>query len=296
MLREVRDLLRYHSQSTTLFAEHDVNNVYRKALGTLEAVGFNDLRGKRVLDLGCGQRYPFALQLAAAGATTTALDVNHVAPGRETAAFLQTLRQNGPKRALKSTVRRAMFDGRYYRALERTSGLPLRSYASQIQFVVADPTQATYPLPPASLDLIVSNAVVEHVPDVPRLAVEVARLLVPGGLFYAVIHNFYSLSGGHNLEWAYPDQHPSQRVPPWDHLRENKYPTWVHLNRLTPEQYRETFGAVLDVVHYQAIGLDHEPDTPEGERFLTPEVAKELADYPREWLLMRSWCMVCKRR
>jgi SAM-dependent methyltransferase len=254
------------------------------------------VRGKRVLDLGCGQRYPFALQLAAAGATTTALDVNHVAPGRATAAFLQTLRQNGPKRAVKSTVRRTMFDGRYYGALERAAGIPLRGYASRIQFVVADPTAATYPLPPASLDLIVSNAVLEHVQDVPRLAVEVARLLAPGGLFYAVIHNYYSLSGGHNLEWAYPDQHPSHRVPPWDHLRENRYPTWVHLNRFTPEQYRETFDAVLDVVHFQGIGLDHDPDTPEGESLLTPELARELSQHPRERLLTRSWCMICKRR
>lgn len=68
MLREIRELLAYHAWGTERFARHDVENVYRKTLRDLEPFGFGDVAGKRVLDLGCGQRMPFALQCAAAGA------------------------------------------------------------------------------------------------------------------------------------------------------------------------------------------------------------------------------------
>jgi len=224
ILREMRELLVYHSRFGRRFAEHDCYNVFEKAMRDLRAVGFGKLQGKRVLDLGCGQRYPFALQCAASGAVVTALDIDYIKPDFLPLAFYRTVQHNGFKRAVKSALRRLIFDKGYYDALERAAGKPLRSFQSRITFVVADPEDAHYPLSSDSFDLIVSNAVVEHVADVPRFAGEIWRLLTAGGYFYAIIHNFYSLSGGHNLEWAFPDEHPSRKVPPWDHLRENRFP------------------------------------------------------------------------
>jgi len=46
-----------------------------KPLEILRDLGFAGLDGKKVLDLGCGQRYPSALICAAHGATVTALDI-----------------------------------------------------------------------------------------------------------------------------------------------------------------------------------------------------------------------------
>ena len=131
--------------------------------------------------------------------------------------------------------------------------------------------------------------------DVPKFAAEVARLLHSGGYFYAIIHNFYSLSGGHNLEWAFPDESPSSNVPPSDNLRENRFPAWTYLNHWRPEQFKEAFAKHLQILRFQGVGINHDPGEPEGERFLTKEIATQLASYPKDLLITRSWCMICKK-
>jgi SAM-dependent methyltransferase len=295
MIREARELLAYHARSTARFAEHDVHNVFSKAIRDLQRVGFGELPGKRVLDLGCGQRYAFALQCAAAGADVTALDIDHVRPDALPVAFLRTARRNGIKRATKSAIRRVLWDGRYYRALEGSAGRPLRAFGSSIDFAVADPAGSHLSLPSNSFDMIASNAVLEHVKDVEGFAAEVARLLSSGGYFYTIIHNFYSLSGGHHLEWAFPDERPSANVAPWDHLRESRSPAWTYLNRRRPEQYKDAFGKHLRLLDFTGVGVDHDPGRPEGERFLTTELAAELSGYPRDLLLTRLWRMICQK-
>jgi SAM-dependent methyltransferase len=295
MLREMRELFSYHSKSTTRFAEHDVHNVFIKAISDLKLCGLDEIGGKRVLDLGCGQRYPFALQCAANDAIVTALDINYTKPDFLLLAFYRTIKHNGFKRAVKSLLRRALYDNDYFQALEISANKSLRSHISEIRFIVSDPTSGNYPLLPNSFDLIASNAVLEHVADVPQFAAEVARLLTGGGFFYAIIHNFYSLSGGHNLEWAFPDERPARNVPPWDHLRENRFPTWTFLNRWKPDRFKEAFSKDLQILRFEPVGINHDPDEPEGQSFLTTDIAAELISYPRDLLLTRSWCMICKK-
>jgi SAM-dependent methyltransferase len=145
------------------------------------------------------------------------------------------------------------------------------------------------------IDLVVSNAVLEHVADVPKFSAEVARLLDSGGYFYAIIHNFYSLSGGHSLEWAFPDEFPSSNVPPWDHLRENHFPAWTYLNRCKPEQFKNAFAKYLSIVRFEGVGINHDAGELEGECFLTADIAVELKAYPRDLLLTRSWCIICRK-
>lgn len=295
MLREMQELFSYHSKSTTRFAEHDVHNVFEKTIRDLKQYGFNDIIGKRILDLGCGQRYPFALQCAANDAKITALDINYIKPDSLPLAFYRTVKRNGIKRATKSALRRVLWDNSYYRVLETNAAKPLRLYQLGINFIVSDPTSSSYPLPSSSFDLIASNAVLEHVADVTKFAAEVARLLDSGGYFYAIIHNFYSLSGGHNLEWAYADEFPSNNVPPWDHLRENRFPAWTYLNRYKPEQFIDAFTKHLPILRFEGVGINHDAGEPEGERFLTAEIASELKQYPKDLLLTRAWCMICRK-
>ncbi len=295
MLREMRELFSYHATSTGQFAEHAVHVVFEKTVRDLRPFGLDDLGGKRVLDLGCGQRYTFALQCTAAGARATALDMNYIKPDFLPVAFYRTARHNGLKRAAKSLTRRVLWDASFYRALEAAAGKPLRACASNINFVVADPTVGSYPLPSCSFDLIASNAVLEHVEDVPRFASEVARLLDAGGYFYAIIHNYYSLSGGHNLEWAFPDQRQPKNVPPWDHLRQNLFPAWVYLNRYLPEQFNDVFAGQLELLSFEGVGIDHELRQPEGEGLLTPAIAAELKSYPRDLLITRAWRIIARK-
>ena len=295
ILREINEIFTYHYKYGQRFGEHDCYNVFGKAIKDLESVGFDMLEGKKILDLGCGQRFPFALQCAAAGANVSALDLNYIKPDPLLFAFIRTVKYNGLKRACKSLLRKLFFDGRYYEALERAAGKPLRDYSSQISFIVADPHAESYPFPSQSFDLIASNAVVEHVQDVSRFACEIYRLLRKG-YFYGIIHNFYSLSGGHNLEWAFPDERPSEKVPPWDHLRENRFPSWAPLNHLTPEEYQKAFSEHLDILLFEGRDINHNSGGLEGEQFLTPELSIELDAYPRELLLTRSYCIICKKK
>jgi SAM-dependent methyltransferase len=294
--REIRELLAYHRRWTERFARHDVRSVYGRCRADLERAGFGSIAGRRVLDLGCGPMFAFALQCAADGARVTALDTAYVRPDPLPLAFARTLALGGAKQAVKSAARRLLFSKRYYDALEREAGRPLRRHARDIAFATADAASSSYPLESGSFDLVASNAVLEHVADVPAFAREVARILAPGGWFYAIVHNFYSLSGGHHPDWAYADERPSERVPPWDHLRENRHPAFVHLNRLRPEEYSAALGGPLDVVVFEGRGIDHGAPATEGERFLTPEVAAGLSAYPRELLLTRLWCVIARRR
>jgi SAM-dependent methyltransferase len=295
MWREISELYSYHSRSTGRFADHVVHVVFDKTMRDLKQFGFGDLRGKRVLDLGCGQRYPFALQCAAEGASVTALDVDYVKRDWLPLAFYRTAKCNGIKRAAKSLVRRVLWDDSFYKAMETASGKPVRACTSSIKIVTADPTIGSYPLPSGSFDLIASNAVLEHVQDVPGFASEVARLLDTGGYFYAIIHSYYSVSGGHNMEWAYPDEQPSKNVPPWDHLRENRFPAWVYLNRCLPDQFKDAFAPRLQLLSFEGVGIDHEPGQLEGERLLTPGIAAELKAYPRDLLLTRAWRLIARK-
>lgn len=97
------------------------------------------------------------------------------------------------------------------------------------------------------------------------------------------------------MEWAYPDESPSSNVPPWDHLRENCFPAWTYLNRYKPGQFKEVFDKHLSILCFEGVGINHDAGELEGERLLTPDLFAELKHYPRDLLLTRSWCMICRK-
>lgn len=79
-------------------------------------------------------------------------------------------------------------------------------YEPRIKAVISD--GRTIPLPDASIDLVVSHSVVEHVGDLPHSLGELNRVLRPGGLAYITVSPLYfSPNGSHRKDW-----------PAWDHL------------------------------------------------------------------------------
>ena len=295
VLTQTRELLEYHTKWTRRFAEHDVRNVFEKAGRDLTSAGFGGFLGKRVLDIGCGPRFALALQCAAHGARVTALDTKYVTPDFLPVYLWRTLVHDGMRGVLKAALRRSVFDHTYYAALERASGMRLHRLADELEFVAADEGRDQYALPSGTFNLITAIAVMEHLRDVRAFAKEIRRLLVPGGFFYAMIHNYYCLSGGHNPEWAYPDDAPSRRVPPWDHLRHRRYPASVFLNGLKPVEYVSAFEKHLEVLVFERRGANHDVGGLEGEHLLSSELHSELSVYPRELLLTRCWCLICRR-
>ena len=122
IIQEIKDIYEYHQRSTRDFAIHDYNNVYKKAIKDLTAFGLESIKGKEVLDLGCGARFPFSLLAASEGANITALDISYVKPHALPVFFWKILRANGIKRAAKSVVRKVLFDKLYMKQMEIAAG------------------------------------------------------------------------------------------------------------------------------------------------------------------------------
>jgi SAM-dependent methyltransferase len=278
-LDRTRSLFRHYRRNRR-FAEWDFKLI-RLSGAALEKHGERPLEGARVLDLGCGQRFPATLLFHTFGARATGIDTDVVDPR---AGWLRILRENGLERFAKTAVRRALFDRDYYRELERLAGRPLRFDGLDLRLMDA----RAFDFPDGEFDLVHSNSVFEHLADVPKVAEETARVLKPGGLASLVIHLFPSLSGGHHLDWAFPDEEPSSRVPPWDHLRANLFPAHPHLNRWRERDFRGEFE--------KRFGIVEEEHYREGGALLTPEMERELPGYTREELLTRAWRVILRRK
>lgn len=295
LIDEFKTIYNYHQRSSRQFAIHDYNNVYKRTLKDLENYGFGSVKGKEFLDLGCGARFPFSLLAASENANITALDISYVKPHFLPVFFWKVLKANGIKKALKSAIRKVLFDNIYLKHLEGAAGRKLTQFIPEINFILGDPTAANYPLPSNKYDLITSNAVLEHVDDVKKYFSECSRLLKKGGICYGIIHNYFSISGGHNLDCAFPDTNPSGKVDPWDHLRANRFPTHIYLNKLKPDDFKNAASENLQVLLFEGRDINHNAGGKEGEKYLTPEVEAELSQYPKELLLTRSYCIICKK-
>jgi SAM-dependent methyltransferase len=243
-----------------------------------------DLDGLRVLDVGCGKSFWLTLLLHSSGARVTGIDSESVTPKHGLDKYAGIARANGLERALRTLVWDAVYAAPYYHELAAAGGFPLRFKGIDVR------TMSVTELDFAdnALDLVVSHEVFEHLSDVPGALRSLRRALKPDGVAYIYIHNYASLSGGHHIAWKYPDNEPSEIVPPWDHLRQNLYPdipSWV--NRLRERDYRPMFEAKFEI-------LDWFPTAREGEALLTPEIRAELAEYGEEELLTKGYVVIAR--
>jgi SAM-dependent methyltransferase len=237
------------------------------------------LSGRQVLDVGCGKSYWLSLLIAADGAHAIGVDTELVENRRGLAKYLHILQANGVERTLRTAVWDMLFARGYYRQLERSTGRRLPHDAVDLH--VYDGVHM--PLPDASVDLVVSHEVFEHISDVPAVLKELARVLGPDGRIYIYIHNFTSLSGGHHIAWKHPDMQPSRTVAPWDHLRARRYvdiPSW--LNGLREHDYRAMFEKVFQIDEWRVTAE-------EGRALLTDDMRRELEQFSERELLSKGF-------
>ena len=281
-LRLYTSLLRYSNAHNRDFArEHYA--FFAELLAKLRRYG-KDPRGLRVLDVGCGKSCWLTLLLHSYGAQVTGVDAEYVHVGFRPGKYLSILRLNGIERALRTLVWDLIYARPYYRELARQCPFALRFDGVDTR-VAADGRMA---FPEHSFDLVVSHEVFEHIRDVDAVARDLRELLKPDGLTYIYVHNFASISGGHHIAWKYPDTEPSQVVPPWDHLREKRYPdipSW--LNSMRELEYREIFERYFMVLQWIPSGR-------EGEKLLSPEIRRELSRYSEEELLTKGFTIVAR--
>ncbi len=271
-------------------AEHDYHNVFLKGREDIISLCPRPLPDADLLILGCGYAYPEVILYAPLVRSVVGLDVMAAFYRDGLRARVRDIRRRGghPLQAvLQALVERYKY-ARYYRHLARISGVPIHHEAY---------TLLTYdglhmPLADEHFDVVMSNAVLEHVTDIHTLVRELHRVTRPGGISYHLWHNYYSLSGGHVPPALYTRQ-------PWGHLR-GLYAT-RGVNRLRPDEITRAFSRyfrVLTLYHVDAQHAKKERDSDfeyEGKALLTPEIRQELSEYPEELLLTRAFLIVARK-
>jgi SAM-dependent methyltransferase len=117
-----------------------------------------------ILEIGPGAEFASALVMASHGATVTLAD-RFLAPwddGFHPGFYREFLhRYDGPKSAIAAVVAQGNYDG--------------------VLRLLAEPAEALAGIADGSIDLVLSNAVLEHVRDFGQVAAELARITRPGG-------------------------------------------------------------------------------------------------------------------
>lgn len=248
----------------------------------METLFGGPIRGKRILDVGCGRRYPNVLLFTNVGNIVVGVDLEVVGPGF--GKYRNIIGTNGLERGVKTFLREAIFDRMYHAQLEKLLGSHLDK--GDLDLRVGNAESLCFK--DDAFDIVISNAVLEHIRDVGRTVSEMKRVVKPGGFCYAGIHLFPSLSGGHSLDWVFPDIERPEHIPPWDHLRGNLFPVGVHLNRFREKDYRQVFEDQMKIV-------DWITERYEGEDLLTPEIKEELSGYTKEELLKREITVIAAK-
>lgn len=218
----------------------------------------------QILEVGCGQRFATTLLFHSFGYNVIGIDTDFIDPHFSIKGFLRILKTNGFERFVKTLFRHILFDNIYYRTLSKEFGSLLKTNDVDVRLM----NVCCLEFPDNYFDYICSNAVFEHIIDIEKATSEIARVLKPTGIVDMEIHLFPSLSGGHNLAWEYPGENPSKRLPPWDHLRQNIFPTHVYLNKLREKDYLLVFNKYFSIIDIKS--------RYEGKKFLTEGVLKEL--------------------
>ena len=108
--------------------------------------------------------------------------------------------------------------------------IPTSNYGTDRVYPIIDYDGATIPLPDASVDVVFSSNVLEHVPDPIGLIEEMIRVTRPGGLIYLSYTNWYSPWGGHEMSpWHYLGPRYAERRYIRRHRRKPKHEYGVNL-------------------------------------------------------------------
>jgi len=279
------DILRTYRARNRLDADGEI--LLHQRLSAIVEAAFGPSPGHlKILEIGCGQRATQTILFTADGHETIGIDLEVPTFRLTWEIFHQVVKANGWERAGKSILRHCVFDGQFLRRLSSQYGksLPLDRVAVRLM----NATRLEFPAD--HFDFIYSSLVFEHIDNVPAAVREVNRVLKPQGRAWINVHLFPSLSGGHQPEWTNRDYFSGAHIPPWDHLRENKFPASTYLNKLRWADYRQILRQSLEV-------LEEQPQ-PEPTSVLTPELERILLakGYGREDLTTREVAFLCRKK
>lgn len=287
-LRFYGSKLKFHllPQCIRIAARHDYK-ISRELLERMKPY-IADIHGKKVIDVGCGNRFPFTLLFHSLGVDVVGIDIDVLKQGIRLAKYRKILATQGLKQVLIKLAGDFYRDKVYYRELRRVAEIPLRFKGLDLREMDAGHTA----FGEEEFDLVVSNAAFEHMQNVAEVLVEMKRIMRKNAIMHIEFSLFSSLTGGHNYVWGNPDTQEVVlgRVPPWDHLRKQLYPIdpSLTLNTLRESEYKRLFSENFEVLEWITEYTDP-------ESYLTPELRAELSDYSVEELLKSGIVVIARK-
>lgn len=263
----IRDLLRLLRRN--LFSTKEkaikVYTHYRKIKKHVKSNLGEKLKGLRILDLGCGQRFPYTYLLSRDN-TVVGIDLDVVLTEHKLSNYISIIKKNGINRFLKTFIRSIFFDMRYYQQLRKLESKGGKTHRFHLLRMNAEDLK----LPDDSFDFVISIYAFEHIQHVEKVIKEIKRVLTPQGKFYIAVDFYTKLYGGHK-----PDPHH-----PWNHLLDENFTSDVYLNKLRLDDYITLFKTYFDDLSFLC------QINEKANHLLTPELKKKLPQYSQKELIM----------
>lgn len=272
-------------------AKHDYENVFLNSQSEIIKLMQRPLTKVSILVLGCGYIYPDVILFSNISKYVAGIDIIDAFYRDDMAQTCRDIRnrEGSIVQALLKIVSLLGTYYRYYYYLEKISKIPIEHQ----KYRLLSYNGYQMPFKNETFDVVLSNAVLEHVEKPQRLFQEVNRVTKKGGLSYHLWHNYYSFSGGHVPE-------PLCLKYPWGHLR-GKYET-RGLNRLTPSEIQNSFSKFFDIITLYQVdktnqkkGIDDDFQF-EREELLSESLKSELRAFPIELLLTRAYLIIGRRK
>ena len=253
MVRKVYDTVKtYKLSAIRRAADHNYLNVFAKSKKDIKEMLPIKLRDATVLIIGCGYWYPEVLLFSPFVKKVVGIDV---ISGFYRDGFVRTLfglfrKRRGIKScflALNECLRKRVgvkncFYGRF------DSYFGFKVLHKELQLITFDGVKI--PFPDNTFDVVMSNAVLEHVMKIPSAVKEMARVTNEDGINYHRYHNYYSFSGNHK-------PYELNRKHPWGHLRGLIETSPEHLNKVKIYDLEKIFSTNFSDVEVFSIDKNH---------------------------------------
>ena len=277
---------------------HDFNNIFLKTKRDLTIYSKSCLKKKSILIFGCGYNYPDVILYSKFCKNVVGIDIAKSFYKDNITRNFWELKRAGKNDILSyfEIFYKKIIYKRYYRYLKIISKTPV----DHKKYKLISYDGEKIPFNDEIFDVVISNAVLEHVERLERVFEEIYRVTKKGGISYHRWHNYYSFSGNHlpeeiNLKY------------PWGHLISKldsmgfKYKA-LYLNKLRPEQIKKQFSKFFKIKGFYAVDkINNKRGIDSGFKYehaelLTEEVKKQLSKYPEDLLLIRHYTIIGIKR
>jgi len=223
-----------------------------------------DLKNLKILDIGCGQRYPYSYLLSKNN-DVIGIDLDVILLRHNFRVYKEIISLNGFNRFLKTFFRFTFFDHQFFKELSRLSNNGKKSRP-----IIMHMNAEKLKFGDNSFDFIVSILSFEHFKNVEKCVQEIKRVLKKEGKFYISIDVYSRFYGGHEI----------QPKNPWDHLINKDFKPNVFLNKLRLDEYKSIFSRYFNKFEFIY------KEVPKIKKLLKPELKNLLSNYSETELTM----------